>query len=213
MYQHPEIFSSESITPVGAGARSTGSSRRRSTRRTTSSTGSILNPLVLARRGQPDRPGRRTTSAGASSPSSRRRAACDFVTDFALRLPDRGLPDASSACPISDADLLRARGSRTSSPASAATSTSRRRWATALGGIRQYWVDVLEERRGEAAAARGRPRLAPACTPTVDDAAADRRRDPRHADRARPRRARHDAGGSSATCSGTSPSTPTTAAG
>ena len=36
---------------------------------------------------------------------------------------------------------------------------SSRRWATALGGIREYWVAALEERRGEAEPARERPRL------------------------------------------------------
>ena len=88
----------------GSRTRSIGSSRRRSTRPTTSSTG------ASSTRGS--RPARWTapsrdcaTSAAASSRTSPRRAACDFVTGFALRFPTEAFLSMIGVDPA-DADLF-----------------------------------------------------------------------------------------------------------
>ena len=55
---------------------------------------------------------------------------CDFVTDFAMRLPTENFPDDLGV--PTDADLF-VPGSRTSSPASAATSDQQETMGAALG--------------------------------------------------------------------------------
>ena len=82
--------------------------------------------------------------------------------------------------------------------------------AKALDGIREYWVAALEERRGEPAPREG-DLASHLLHATLRRPPAHRRRDARHADGARARRARHDARRRSATCSATSRRIPSTA--
>ena len=148
-------------------------------------------PVVLAR-ARWTRPSRgRATSAAASSRTWPPTGGCDFVTEFALRFPTEAFLSVIGVDPA-DADLfvpwvedffagfggdpagLRADGRRRSR---ASASTGSPRWTSARG--------EPEPRTGDLAS-----HLLHA---TFDDAPADRRRDARHADRARPGRTGHDA--------------------
>ena len=189
MYQHPEIFSSESITPWEPDP---------------------VYRFVPTQIDPPEHSKYRQLISRWFAPNAVNRIApqaheiaqrlvaelapkggCDFVSDFAMRLPDRDLPDHHRRARLrrrpvrawvedffagfgGDLDQQEAMGG-------------------ALGGIRSYWVDVLEARRGEP-----EPREDDLASllmhSTVDGEPLGDDADPGHPDRARPGRARHHPG-------------------
>ncbi len=145
MYQHPEIFSSESITPwdpepayrfvpTQIDPPEHAKYRQLISR--------WFAPKAVARVApQAHEIGKRLVADLAA------RGECDFVTDFAMRLPTEifltiiGVPgsDADRFVPWVEDFFAGFGGDLEQQQAMGA----------ALGGIRQYWVDVLEARRDE----------------------------------------------------------------
>ena len=118
------------------------------------------------------------------------RGSCDFVTGFALRFPDRGVPER---------DRHRSRGRRPVRPVGRGFLRRLRRRPRRPGGdgegARGHPRVLGRRARGAPrgpGAARGRLRLAPAAF-QLRRATADRRRAARHADGVGPRRSRYDA--------------------
>ena len=116
---------------------------------------------------------------------------CDFVADFAMRLPDRDLPDHPRRAQLGrrpvravGRGLLRRLRRRP---------RQQERWSPRSAASGDYWVDVLEARRGET-----EPREDDFVSHLVHSdrrrRAARRRPDPRHPHRAGPGRARHHPG-------------------
>ena len=145
MYQHPEIFSSESITPwepepvyrfVPTQIDPPEHSKYRQL------LSRWFSPNAVKRIApQAHEIGRRLVSDLAP------KGHCDFVADFAMRLPTEifltiigvSHSDADLFVPWVE-DFFRGFGGDTA---------QQEAMVSALGGIRQYWVDVLESRRGE----------------------------------------------------------------
>ena len=124
---------------------------------------------------------------------------CDFVTDFAMRLPTEIFLTIIGV-PGSDADLF-VPWVEDFFAGFGGDLEQQQAMGAALGGIRQYWVDVLEARRGEPLPGE-RLRLA-ADAQHRGRRAARRRPDPGHPDRARAGRAWTPPAGSSDTSSAT----------
>ena len=146
MYQHPEIFSSESITPWEPDPvyRFVPTQIDPPEHAQVPPAG---QPLVRAQRGQPDRPaGARDRPAAGRRPRTARE--CDFVTDFAMRLPTEIFLTIIGV-PNSDADLF-VPWVEDFFAGFGGDLEQQQAMGAALGGIRNYWVDVLEARRGEA---------------------------------------------------------------
>jgi cytochrome P450 len=147
MYQHPEIFSSESITPWDP---------------------EPAYRFVPTQIDPPEHAKYRQLISNWFAPNAVKRiapqahelgqrlvadlapkGACDFIADFAMRLPTEifltiiGVPhaDADLFVPWVEDFFAGFGGDLAQQEAMGA----------ALGGIRQYWVDVLEARRGESA--------------------------------------------------------------
>jgi cytochrome P450 len=145
MYQHPEIFSSESITPwepdpayrfVPTQIDPPEHSKYRQL------ISRWFAPNAVHRiEPQAHEIGRRLVGELAS------RGECDFVTDFAMRLPTEIFLTIIGV-PHSDADLF-VPWVEDFFAGFGGDLAQQEAMGAALGGIRQYWVDVLEARRGE----------------------------------------------------------------
>jgi cytochrome P450 len=146
MYQHPEIFSSESITPWEP------EPAYRFVPTQIDPPEHAKYRQLLSRWFSPNAVNRitpqahelgRSLVAGLAS-----RGECDFVADFAMRLPTEifltiiGVPHA-------DADLF-VPWVEDFFAGFGGDLDQQQKMVDALGGIRQYWVEVLEARRGEA---------------------------------------------------------------
>jgi len=146
MYQHPEIFSSESITPwepepVYRFVPTQIDPPEHSKYRQLISRWFAPN-AVHRIEPQAHEIGQRLVSDLAS------RGSCDFVTDFAMRLPTE-IFLAIIGVPHSDADLF-VPWVEDFFAGFGGDLAQQEAMGAALGGIRQYWVEVLEARRGEA---------------------------------------------------------------
>ena len=146
MYQHPEIFSSESITPWDPDP---------------------VYRFVPTQIDPPDHAKYRQLISRWFAPNAVNRIApqaheigqrlvadlapkgeCDFVTDFAMRLPTEIFLTIIGV-PSSDADLF-VPWVEDFFAGFGGDLEQQQAMGAALGGIRQYWVDVLEARRDEA---------------------------------------------------------------
>jgi len=146
MYQHPEIFSSESITPwepepayrfVPTQIDPPEHSKYRQL------ISRWFAPNAVHRiEPQAHELGRRLVAELAP------RGGCDFVTDFAMRLPTE-IFLAIIGVPPSDADLF-VPWVEDFFAGFGGDLAQQEAMGAALGGIRQYWVDVLAVRRSEA---------------------------------------------------------------
>ena len=116
--------------------------------------------------------------------------SCDFVTEFALRYPTEVFLTMHRPARLGRRPV-RAVGRGLLPAASAATPTGQESMVKALTEMREYWAAALAERRGEAAPRDG-DLASHLLHATVDDQPLAGGRDPRHADGARARRARHD---------------------
>jgi cytochrome P450 len=148
MYQHPEIFSSESITPwepdpvyrfVPTQIDPPEHSKYRQM-----ISGWFAPKAVHRIEPQAHEIGQRLVRELAA------RGECDFVTDFAMRLPTEVFL-AIIGVPSSDADLF-VPWVEDFFAGFGGDLAQQEAMGAALGGIRQYWVDVLEVRRAEAEA-------------------------------------------------------------
>jgi cytochrome P450 len=145
MYQHPEIFSSESITPwdpdpayrfVPTQIDPPEHSKYRQL------ISRWFAPNAVHRvEPQAHEIGHRLVAELVA------RGECDFVTDFAMRLPTE-IFLAIIGVPPSDADLF-VPWVEDFFAGFGGDLAQQEAMGAALGGIRQYWVDVLEARRGE----------------------------------------------------------------
>jgi cytochrome P450 len=146
MYQHPEIFSSESITPWDP------EPAYRFVPTQIDPPDHAKYRQLISRWFAPNAVGRVAPQAheiGKRLVSDLvDRGECDFVTDFAMRLPTEifltiiGVPGA-------DADLF-VPWVEDFFAGFGGDLEQQQAMGAALGGIRQYWIDVLEARRGEA---------------------------------------------------------------
>ena len=146
MYQHPEIFSSESITP-GIRSRPTGSCPTQIDPPDHAKYRQLISrwfaPNAVSRIApQAHEIGQRLVADLAP------KGECDFVTDFAMRLPTEIFLTIIGV-PSSDADLF-VPWVEDFFAGFGGDLEQQQAMGAALGGIRQYWVDVLEARRGEA---------------------------------------------------------------
>ena len=148
MYQHPEIFSSESITPwepdpvyrfVPTQIDPPEHSKYRQL-----ISGWFAPNAVHRIEPQAHEIGQRLVGELAA------RGECDFVTDFAMRLPTE-IFLAIIGVPSSDADLF-VPWVEDFFAGFGGDLSQQEAMGAALGGIRQYWVDALEVRRTEAEA-------------------------------------------------------------
>src|SRR3954463_8297648 len=146
MYQPPEIFSSESITPwepepvyrfvpTQIDPPEHSKYRQLISRWFAPNEVKRITPEAHAI-------GRRLVNDLAS------RGECDFITDFAMRLPTEVFL-AIIGVPQSDADLF-VPWVEDFFAGFGGDLAEQEAMVAALGSIRQYWVDVLEDRRGEA---------------------------------------------------------------
>ncbi len=145
MYQHPEIFSSESITPwepdpVYRFVPTQIDPPEHSKYRQLISRWFAPN-AVHRIEPQAHEIGRRLVDELVS------RGECDFVTDFAMRLPTE-IFLAIIGVPHSDADLF-VPWVEDFFAGFGGDLAQQEAMGAALGGIRQYWVEVLDARRGE----------------------------------------------------------------
>lgn len=147
MYQHPEIFSSESITPwepdpVYRFVPTQIDPPEHSKYRQLISRWFAPNAITRIA------PEAHEIAARLVADLARK-GECDFVTDFAMRLPTEifltiiGVPGA-------DADLM-VPWVEDFFAGFGGDLAQQEAMGAALGGIREYWVEVLEARRGEAA--------------------------------------------------------------
>ena len=146
MYQHPEIFSSESITPWEP------EPAYRFVPTQIDPPDHAKYRQLLSRWFSPNAVNRITPE---SHELARRlvtdlaaRGECDFVADFAMRLPTEVFLTIIGV-PHKDADLF-VPWVENFFAGFGGDLEQQQAMVDALGGIRQYWVDVLEARRGEA---------------------------------------------------------------
>ena len=147
MYQHPEIFSSESITPwepdpVYRFVPTQIDPPEHSKYRQLISRWFAPNAITGSHR-------RPTRSAARLVADLAPKGECDFVTDFAMRLPTEIFLTIIGV-PGSDADLM-VPWVEDFFAGFGGDLAQQEAMGAALGGIREYWVEVLEARRGEAA--------------------------------------------------------------
>ena len=146
MYQHPEIFSSESITPWDP------EPAYRFVPTQIDPPDHAKYRQLISRWFAPNAVGRVTPQAHEIGKrlvaDLAARGECDFVTDFAMRLPTEIFLTIIGV-PGSDADLF-VPWVEDFFAGFGGDLEQQQAMGAALGGIRQYWVDVLEARRGEA---------------------------------------------------------------
>ena len=158
MYQHPEIFSSESITPWDP------EPAYRFVPTQIDPPDHAKYRQLISRWFAPNEVNRITPQAheigqrlvAGLAP----KGGCDFVADFAMRLPTEIFLTIIGV-PNSDADLF-VPWVEDFFAGFGGDLEQQQAMGAALGGIRQYWVDVLDARREETEPREHDLRLAPA---------------------------------------------------
>jgi cytochrome P450 len=146
MYQHPEIFSSESITPWEP------EPAYRFVPTQIDPPEHAKYRQLLSRWFSPNSVNRITPQAQELARTLvtelAERGECDFISDFAMRLPTEIFLTIMGV-PPSDADLF-VPWVEDFFAGFGGDLDQQQAMVAALGGIRQYWTDALEARRGEA---------------------------------------------------------------